>query len=89
MSVSDAAGRVDLDRIAGAVAVPEAPTVLVAEPAPGGPEHPTTWTTIAIARAARKADRRRMVIDLAEDSPLREIDPIAPTALESRPPERE
>jgi hypothetical protein len=46
-------------------------------------------TTIAIVNAARRADRRYVVIDLAEDSPLREIDPIAPTALESRPPERE
>jgi hypothetical protein len=89
MSVSDAAGRVDLDGIAGAVAVPESPAALVGGPAPGGPEQPTICTTIAIAKAARKADRRWMVIDLAEDSPLREIDPIVPTALESRPPERE
>jgi hypothetical protein len=56
---------------------------------PVEPEHATATTTTEITRAAREASQRRIVIGLSEDSPLDQIDPITPSALESRPPERE
>jgi hypothetical protein len=56
---------------------------------PVEPEHATATRTTEITRAAREASQRRIVIGLSEDSPLDQIDPITPSALESRPPERE